>query len=426
MIRDRDNSIGRSIERETSILYEYLAECAVSQPPEMVINQIGSLFSLGNHENTEIVKVWEKIIVSPQGQQQFGLIANHCFYLILDRWAVNRRADEYVEKLITVFDSTTLQKNTYDRRKSKLRQLVREYQKSELYFKLKILAKILTSDLSENLDREAPVSSLVARYSYLYQFFLPEAASFPLLKNLVKQLQANNQQHFEFQLSQYIIYRARLVQLAKMNLLSKGAGKAIYKVKNPTFLSDRDIIITIRQHLKQFEHKYTLLQLAEHFLARNPIRSSYQEFKRDLYQYLIIGFKPRNESYQFKHKLKQKIEQIFTNSNSRPLNNSLVLQTCRQLLSFLIVDSSTEIDSSQLAELRLNLGTIQTAVLLIKIILICPEAKPDLEKKLALLFTQYHARVIKDVLWLIKILEHLLIGIGIHLGKIDISIAKNI
>ncbi|MGB5634886.1 MAG: hypothetical protein WBM86_19175 [Waterburya sp.] len=102
------------------------------------------------------------------------------------------------------------------------------------------------------------------------------------------------------------------------------------------------------------------------------------------------------------------------------------LQTCRQLLSFLVTETAYPANSNNFAKLVVYLGSAQVALLLIKIILICPEAQPDLEKKLAILFITYQSRTIKDVFWFNKCLEHLLIAHGIYCGKIDVSIAKNI
>jgi hypothetical protein len=72
-----------------------------------------------------------------------------------------------------------------------------------------------------------------------------------------------------------------------------------------------------------------------------------------------------------------------------------------------------------------NLGTAQVMMMLIKITLICPESKADLEKKICMLATYYQHRTVRQVRWLLKTLEHLLIAFSIYFGKIDISIVKS-
>ena len=209
-------------------------------------------------------------------------------------------------------------------------------------------------------------------------------------------------------------------------MLSKGAGKVITRVKNPTLLSERSITAAIKQFVGLIDGKNTLLQLSQKFIARSKVHYSYREYKQDLYQYLISNLTPRTGNSQFQSKLKQKIENIFLQANSRQINNTLILQTCRQLLSFFVTETTSSPDLNSFAKLVVYLGSAQAVLLLVKIILICPEAQPDLEKKLAILFTAYQSREIKDVFWYVKCLEHFLIAHSIYCGEIDVSIAKSI
>ena len=65
-------------------------------------------------------------------------------------------------------------------------------------------------------------------------------------------------------------------------------------------------------------------------------------------------------------------------------------------------------------------------MLLVKIVLICPLIKTDLEQRLAILYSCYEAKNIEDVPWMVKFFEHFLIALSIYFGKIDISLAKSI
>ncbi|WP_319419670.1 hypothetical protein [Pleurocapsa sp. FMAR1] len=74
----------------------------------------------------------------------------------------------------------------------------------------------------------------------------------------------------------------------------------------------------------------------------------------------------------------------------------------------------------------INLGTAQMMMILIKIVLICPESKSDLEKRIALIASYYQLNAIQEIPWLFKTLEHLLIAFSIYFGNIDVSIAKSV
>ncbi|GAB4524131.1 MAG: hypothetical protein Tsb0014_02320 [Pleurocapsa sp.] len=426
VIQNQAITTWKPTQQEIAKIYEYLQQYTAIEPSDNVIGEFRRLFLQGKSKNPQVNKALEKIVVSSQAEQLFNCLISYCYQLIIIQWSSNIDHHQSLLELLGLFDSLSSQPKSYDRRKAKLIQLSQNYQQTDSYSRLKSLVDIITYDGSKELDREALITTLTPRYTYLYQYFLLDKENIPQLKELIDKTQHNNQKRFEFQLSQHIIYRSRLVQAARINLLSKGAGKVIHRVENPLLLSEKDMNIAIRQYVGKFDGQHTLLELAQKFVARNQVRNSYQEFKQDLYQYLIYGIKPRNSSYLLNSKLQHKINNIFPSSDSRPLNSSLILQTCKQLFSFLLVEASTPINPNNFAELVINLGTAKTSALLIKILLICPEVKPDLEKKLALLFTYYQSHPIKDAFWLVKCLEHLLMAFSIYLGKIDVSIAKTI
>lgn len=440
MIKDVDSSAWQPIDQESNIIYQYLHRCAAIQSPPAVIKEFKSLFIQGRNDNIEISQALKKIILSPLGKQQFEAILSNCCYLILNCWSNTPESLSYVSELINTFD-TIHQVTSVDRRRKQLIQLIKNYQQTQSYFKLRAIIAIInpqeianvtstnaiaTNEASSSSNTNKIINTYLTRYNYLYQFFLPQASEFNQLRELVKTLQNKRKQDFEFRLSQHLIYLVRLKQTAKMKLLSRGAGKVITKANNPTLLSERAFKIALKQYIAKVEDQATILQRSQHFVANNNLRNSYQVFKQDLYNFLITNIKPRNSHCQFSSELQQKIDQIFPQSDTKPLNNTLILQTCRQLLSFLIIDPSSPTDPNKFAELVVNLGTAQAMMILIKITLICPESKVDLEKKIALIVTYYQLHSIQDIPWLMKSLEHLLIAFGIYFGKIDVSIAKHI
>ncbi len=246
------------------------------------------------------------------------------------------------------------------------------------------------------------------------------------MNEFVISLQDNHSKDFEIKLSRHIIYRFRLKQVAKMKLLSKGAGKVISKVDNPSMLSERAFRVALKQYIGKIDAKQTLLERSQKFVTDNKIRNSYQVFKQDLYIFLTKDIKARNSNYNFEQKLEKKLATIFPQSNQKPLNNTQILQTCRQLFSFLITESNYSNNSLEFASLVANLGTAQVMKILMKIALICPESKPDLEKKLSSIVNHYQLHKVKDAPWVVKTLEHLLIAFGIYFGEIDVSIAKSV
>lgn len=442
MTKDLDDSAKHSLTSASEMIYEYLYQCATTKSPSVVIQEFKNLLVQGKSENIKVNKALEKIIFAFGRQQQFDAILSHCCYLILDCWSNTPESLSYASELLGTLEFVN-HVRSYDRRRKQLIQLVSHFQKTAAYYQLQAIITILNSqkianvvltnaivtnevtNSSDNITNSVLTTSLT-RYTYLYQYLLPKNSQFEQLSKLIKKLQNKRQQDFEFQLSKHIIYRFRLQQLARMKLLSKGAGKLITKAENPTLLSDKAFKAALQQYLGKIDGQQTVVQQSQSFLAKNNLRNSYQVFKQDLHQFLTTTIQSRNSNYNFQNQLKQKLEQIFPQSNTKTLNKSLILQTCRQLFSYLVTDLASSNEPQKFKELITNLGTAQTILVLVKITLICPESRFYLAKKLSTITTYYQLHNIQDVTWLIKTLEHLLMAFSIYFGKIDVSVAKSV
>ena len=433
------SGLQQPIEREINLIYNYLFDCATTQKPQIAIAEFNILFARGKNENAEVSQALDTIIAFPISNKEFEIFFSHCFYSIFNCWIIDSKSRSYTTELFQIIDAIA-NASSYDRRRKLLIKLVTDYRQSKAYLKLTAVVNIINSQAKKDTNNAASIRSQISeeissmpkdgqridkyidRYTFLYKYYCPQDLRLKQLNKFIHSLEDIYRQDFEIQLSKHIIYRFRLKQVAKMNLLSKGAGKVITKVDNPSLLSERAFRKALKQYLGRTNNK-DLLERSQRFLVDNKIRSNYKIFKQDLYRFLIQDIKPRNSNYQFDLRLKNKIETIFPQSNEKPLNKTLILQTCRQLFSFLVIDPA-RIDLHNFANLIANLGTAQLMMILIKITLICPESKPDLEKKIFLIVNHYQLHSIKDVPWIIKTLEHLSIAFSIYFGKIDVSIAK--
>lgn len=439
MIRDINGSTRHTTSQECDTVYQYLRLHAAIQSPPELIQEFQNLLQQGKNENHQVSLALEKIIFAPK--PQFYLFLNHCFYLIWDCWLETPDSMLFVGQLFSILGTISNTKS-YDRRRKYLVRLIRDYQQTEFYLQLKALIAIInplkiedadqkntviTNEVfdSESDHQDTLINSYLVRYTFLYQCFLPSKEQFNHLFLLLEKLRDKRQHDFEILLSKHIIYRVRLKQFAKMKLLAKGAGKAIVQVDNPSLLSERAFRIALKQYTGKIDDKSSILEQTQHFVAENKLRTNYQEFKRDLYCFIAREIKPRNNTYRFKSRFKQKIVNIFAQSDAKSINRTLILQTCRQLFSYLLVDPASSNNPQRFAELVANLGTAQVMMILVKIVLICPESKSDLEKKLCLVVSHYQLQSVQENFWLIKSLEHLLMAFSIYFGQLDVSLAKS-
>ncbi|MEL6580244.1 MAG: hypothetical protein AAFQ14_10855 [Cyanobacteria bacterium J06621_12] len=439
MIRDIDGSAGHPSRQKFNVVYEYLHQCAAIQSPPELIQKFQNLLQQGRNEDSRVSQALEKIITAEQ--EQFDLFLSQCFYQILDSLVTQPESKLYICQLLDILEVVG-KSRSYDRRRKQLIQLIQNYQQSKSYQQLELIIAILnphqmiainfgnslvTNESAGSIgEQKTPlINDYLIRYTFLYQYFIPQDLDLTNLNDYIQQLQNDRQQGFEINLSKHIIYRFRLKQLAKMKMMAKGAGKMITKADNPSLLSERAFRIALQQYVGKLDGGQTLLERSQRFIAQNEYRQNYRVFKQDLYSFLTNNIKPRNKTYQFASRLQQKLLNIFPQANEKPLNRTQILQTCRQLYSFLIIDSTSGNNPEQFAELIANLGTAQVMIILTKIALICPESKADLEKKIYLIATHHQYKTVQQIPWLLKSLEHLLMAFSIYFGDIDVSIAKS-
>ncbi|HHP7230963.1 MAG TPA: hypothetical protein ACFCUY_08905 [Xenococcaceae cyanobacterium] len=425
MAKSPDNLVWQQAKPE-KVIYEYLRNSVASKSPSEMLVEFRYLFLELRHPNSEICHILETIIFSKHKEEFFLQVLNYCCHILIDSWQEKTENYAYILKLVELFEPNNLAQVKYlNRTRQKLFNLVKTFSNTDEFLKLKRIANFINTSPIIKLDELALISDLLPHYPYLYSAVLLGKEHIPGTTNLVINLQQKRQKSFELQLAQHMIYRSRLVQIARAKQLSNRAGKFMKRVENPTLLGETDLKRTLKQYLNKTNDTGTIYQTAKKFLIELKFIKSYKIFKECLYQYLILGIQqPTTNKYPIQAKLKQVLEDICYHSDSQPCTNSLILQTCQRLLRFLVLDTTRQNDHYQLIELIMNLGTTQTTALLIKVILISPHAKQDLEQRLGLLFSVYESSSIEDSKWLVKFLDNILVAFSLYFGEINLSIPE--
>ena len=412
----------KTINQEKNI-YDHLRKYATERSPEETIAEFRCLFFEGISQNTTVRNAIDDIVYSKVKKEKFFYILNYCFYIICHCWFQGERNVYYILELLKLFDNINYTAKYYTRRKQKIAVLLQEFVNSQHYTELKRVTIVFDNNSSE--DKDTILANLLARYTYLYRLLIREK-NIKELTDLTQKLQIERTKSFELKLAQHIIYRTRLVEIAKAQQFSHGAGKLIRRIPNPTLLSNKDLRIVLKQYIKKIDKKITLYQLSRKFVVNNKQGISYREFKRNLYFYLIYNIEPRHNHYDFSKKLWDLLDSIYYQSDTLPIDDNLTLRTCRKLYQRLLISNCDRHQHYELLKLISCLGTAQTVMLLMKIVLICPLIKTDLEQRLGILYSCYETKNIEDVSWIVKFFEHFLIAFSIYFGKIDISLANAI
>ncbi|MBE9165989.1 hypothetical protein IQ238_00065 [Pleurocapsales cyanobacterium LEGE 06147] len=411
--------------QEEQKLYDYLLQCTQTEAPAKVIERFRHLFIRGtSNEDPSLRLALEKIVSSPNAEQEFKFFLSRCCHIIIDHWQLQPYLQEEIPELIAQFEYASPPAGAHSRTSRKIRQLVQDFTKSEQYIKLRRLSQLLEKEQNNNTSK--CLGDLIQHYPFLHQHCLLSDNSSYEFKRSVKRIQKKFQRRYELDLSRYVTYRVRLVQTVrsyKAANQTKIPKEAIKSVSNPTLLSDRELDLAIKQYFGKVEKGYSYRDLSQNFLNNLARSTSYKSFKNDLYEYLILSIDSQSDRYQFNQKLYRYLQDILVDYHSQQLNEFLLIRTCTQLFQFL-VDSQINLDNDLLINLITHLGETKLIGLLLKIALLCSKTKPYLEKKFCILFARYETSTQEEVPWLIKTLENWQIASSIHFGSVDLSLLK--
>ena len=418
-----------SIAEKEEIIYDTIREWLQKESSERIIEKFRYLFIKGSGcENPQARAALESLVNTKNAERHFYIMLNRCCQLIINEWHLSPRLRIKIPLLINQISLALAPSVTQSRTTRKLRNLVINFQESEQYLKLKRLGNLIDQS-KENRPAcvQQKVSNLIQRYPYLHQQCLLSEDSSYEYKQTIINLQKGIQHRYELDLSRYITYRVRLVEIVrkyKANNQTKIPKKIIKPVKNPTLLSDRDLDRGLRQYLGKTENGYNLHDLASKFQDNFVHIGTHSELKQTLYNYLTSELNCKYSKDTLNPKLFNYLDSILPDIHANKVDEFTLLRTCSLLLKFLIVDSIYNANHYLFVNMVSNLGEIKTIGLLLKIVLLCDKAKPYLEQRFAILFAYYELFTRDGVTWLINSLEHLQLALSVHFGQVDLSLIK--
>jgi hypothetical protein len=422
------NDYNRQSQEQEQLLYNHWLELVQVEQPAELISRFRTLFIEGSgYPDRSVADALEKIAASEQAQQEFKYVLNRCCHILINRWQTYPNKQAAIPELIAVFEEPPKILVGYSRSRGRaaLPKLVNQFTESEQYLTLQRLAKVINHSNEDSSNGKTPatlaVGTLIPRYPYLYKHCLLSDDSTYEQQKIIKKIQAQKQQQFEVNLSQYVAHQVRKAQIARRDT-SISFNRSIQNIQNPTLLSDPELFFALKQFVGKVEGADTYRQLADRFTANASTAGSYRSFKDDLYEYLISSVSDdRYAKRQFNDKLYKQLQKTFPHNDTQKFNEFLMIRTCSQLLNFLVVESPARPNHFVFIDLISNLGPTQTTGLLLKIVLICGKVKPYLEKRLAILFGHYEFSTREGVVWLVKALENVNLALTTNFGKVDVS-----
>lgn len=392
------------------ILYNHLLYLARVESPSQLIERFRRLFIDGQgYLDPDIAEALDRIIASKVVEQRFNDILNRCCHILINHWQMSPDRRAAVPKLLGLFQS-----HFSKCANPRLQKLVEMFTKSKQYLDL---LRLFGPGHGTPII-QSPLGELITRYPYLYTHCLLSEGSSVESQRTIQQLQFQRQRQMEINLSRYAAYLVR--QLARQSDPTS-ATPIVQPVRNPTLLSDRELFVSLQQFVGKVEGSSTYRDLAQGFLTHTYKAPSYLTFKKGLYEYLIASIETDYGKHKFNYRLYEKLSNTFPQCDSQKVNNILLMQTCRQLFNFLVVESTQRPEHFVFVDLISNLGPVRTTGLLLKIVLLSHHVRPDLEKRFAILFNHYESQVVDEIRWLVKSLENLNVALITNFGDVDLS-----
>lgn len=319
------------------------------------------------------------VIVSSDSEQIFIYTLKRSIYILVNNWSAARQ-EPYIQQLVQLL-STSL--NTQTTSSGTLKRLTlwrSNFLNSQDYQELKLFVSKYEKRYQEHWSQ---------RYrSYLLVSQAVDASKPLEQKQAARTYSKQLKEQFKLELA---MYTARYSSTDCQQNTSP----------NPTVLGD-EVMYLIQEILKK-RGRFSYVSLARIFLNQNQ-QIRYKDFKQNLLNYLLFSIDDLSLAETIKTQLAPQINSLYEPYHERVWDRSLLLRTCKQL-----IESLTTVDRknpSRLFILLIAQDKIFTlALLLLKLVLLCPSTHTHLECCLAQLIEYYKSQSESECQWLIHFLE---------------------
>lgn len=381
-------------------LYRHLQQCRQKEAPRELIERFRQLFIEGlSYPDDEIWAALVNLINRSQASHEFKYTLNRCCYTLINPWYTRPRDHWAIVELISLFDHLPTAPVRAPE-SQQLRTLVREFTSTDQYAALYRLRQIFQEAKSFTNQRAAPVEeqllgNRIRYYPFLYDHSLLTKDSTQEQKQNILDLRTREEARLKLDLIRYRSFqeghtRTRLVT-------------------NPTLLQDASLVEALDHYTGKIDGYRSQRDLANWFATYSRTARSFRDFKEEFVDYLInpiASIEPKYSGNHFTRRLRQYLRETLSEFDGQRLNTFILVETCRRVLNFLVVDSPKRPVFRNFRHLINDIGYTLTVGLLLRVVLFCSAARPWLERCFSVLFNCHEKRACKEVPWLVQSLEH--------------------
>lgn len=392
------NRSGLSTQQAQEMIYQFLLEIVRKQPPTKVLQEFKQLFIdySALEGNREVLRAVSELIFA-NNEKEFNHTLKRSCYILINNWDTSRNY-RYIKKLVELFADIKINKKTLSPALGRLRNWLVNFVNSQDYYELKLFIAKYGYSEKEHWSSRYTSYLLVPQYTNLNNPVEQREAARTLSKKLKDQ--------FKFDLA---MYTARSQALPKEK-----------SPQNPTGLGDEVLrfikMIVVKRGAFSYEN------LANIFLEQTR-NINYKHFKACLQKYLIFSVANKDFAEILNKKLSEKLELLYESHHEDLIEEALLLRTCNKVINYLTTEDQKE--PSGLFVLLLSQGNPLTLVIvLLKLILICPNTRVHLETCIAKLIQYYMSYPQEECQWVVNFFEVFNITFAIHADNVHYNLIR--
>jgi hypothetical protein len=383
------------------ILYQHLQYWRQEEQPRQLIERFCNLFlGIGEYPDPAIANALSKLVERPGIEREFKFILNRCCYTLINFWYVQPRYHWAIPEFVRQLEGFP-PAPAPDSQTRRIQVLVQKFLATEQFAALERLSNIFEAKNErktptiEEASEEQPLIHRISYYPFLYDSSLLTKDSGPEQKQNVNDLRLTAERKLGIQLARYQTYQKQALDSSIL--------------ENPTLLKPKDLNQAIEYYTGKIDGFRSHKDQAHWFSTYSKTARSFGDFKDDFVDYLIhpiVREDPRYKNNHFTRSLRRYVRETLAEFDSQQLNSFILVETCRRLFNFLVVNSPHKPVFRNFRHLIKDVGYSLTIGLLLRIVLFCTAAKPWLERCFSVLFNLHEHRFCKDVIWLVESLEH--------------------
>ncbi|MBH8573358.1 hypothetical protein I8752_10100 [Nostocaceae cyanobacterium CENA369] len=381
-------------------IYKLLVEVVNNSPPEDALREFKRLFiDCLNSISLNAISVRNGISFI-RNEQDFCNTLKRCCYILVNNWA-SKRQFKYIQELINLLAEYHPSRNSSNSQKISIyKNWLENFVISNDYEELKLFA--YRHDSKEKIH-----------WASRYTAYLLIAQSFDRNNPQEQQEAAAN-------LSQQIKDKFKF-DLAMFIARSQSTASSVTRYKNPSLLGDNALhlikTIVIKRGLFSYEN------LANIFIQQTQ-NQLLKDFKISIQKYLFFSVNNSQELVVvFKRHLANKLVPWKVEKDEESIDKHLLLRICNRVIDCLTTENGQE--PSPLFVLFLSNGNPLTLVIiLLKIILICQNARSHLEIRIAHLISYYENFPEEECQSLITFMEIFNITFAIYTENVEYNLIK--